>query len=324
MRVFLLLLVLCVPAISVLGQKNECYESLLQKGKDQFNTRHFNKAIVKWRDAFDCPNLTSAQMQALNGWVAKAQNALPPPSVSKAFTRQSYEPETVFVQGGAFQMGSNDIGSDEKPVHTALVSNYYIGKYEVTQQQWREVMGTSPSYFKNCDDCPVEQVSYDDVKDYLTILSAKTGRKYRLPTEAEWEFAARGGNASKGCTYSGTSDATQLYRYANFCDKNCTQSWADQKQDDGYANTAPVGKFLPNELGLFDMSGNVREWCSDWRGAYQSATVTNPTGSASGTYRVLRGGSWYGYDFNCHVAARLNLYPTFRNLYVGLRVVRYN
>ena len=114
--------------------------------------------------------------------------------------------EMVFVEGGTFQMGSSSGDSDEKPVHTVTLSSFNIGKYEVTQAQWKAVMGSNPSYFKDCDQCPVEQVSWNDVQDFIRKLNAQTGKNYRLPTEAEWEYAAKGGKSSKGYTYSGSSD----------------------------------------------------------------------------------------------------------------------
>jgi formylglycine-generating enzyme required for sulfatase activity len=154
----------------------------------------------------------------------------------------------------------------------------------------------------------------------LQKLNQKTGKKYRLPTEAEWEFAARGGVKSKNYKYAGTSNTSELYRYANFCDKNCTYSWAEKGQNDGYTNTSPVGSFLPNELGIYDMGGNVWEWCSDWKGDYSSSSQTNPTGSATGSYRVFRGGGWGNYPRGCRGAFRSGNTPTYRGSSLGFRV----
>lgn len=231
--------------------------------------------------------------------------------------------EMVYVQGGTFQMGSNDGESEEKPVHTVTVSDFYMGKYEVTQKQWRDIMGTNPSHNKNCDNCPVEIVSWNDIQEFLKKLNAKTGKNYRLPTEAEWEYAARGGNKSNGNKWAGTNTESSLYRYANFADKNTDFSWSTKTQDDGHKNTAPVGSYQPNELGIYDMSGNVWEWCSDRYDShyYKNSPQYNPKGASSSTYRVLRGGSWDGEPNHCRVAYRLSTTPTYRDSSIGFRLV---
>ena len=186
--------------------------------------------------------------------------------------------EMVFVEGGTFQMGSNEGETNQKPVHSVTLSDFLIGKTEVTQKQWRNVTGKDPSMFKNCDNCPVESVSWNDVQDFITNLNRKTGKNYRLPTEAEWEYAARGGNKSKGYTYSGSNSLGDV-------------AWDNSNSG---IKTHPVGQKQPNELGLFDMSGNVWEWCSDWYGSdyYQSSPSSNPKGASSGSDRVFRGGSY--------------------------------
>lgn len=229
----------------------------------------------------------------------------------------------VKVEGGTFMMGSNDGGSDEQPVHQVSVSSFYIGKYEVTQKEWLEVMGSNPSNFKG-DDLPVEQVSWYDAVDYCNKRSVKEGftpcysgsgtsiscnwnaNGYRLPTEAEWEFAARGGTKSKGYTYSGSNDIGSV-------------AWYDNNSG---RNTHSVGRKSPNELGIYDMSGNVWEWCWDWYGTYSGTSQNNPTGSTSGSCRVLRGGSWNYYGGLCRVADRYGNGPVLRNYNLGLRVLR--
>ncbi len=220
--------------------------------------------------------------------------------------------EMIAVKGGSFQMGSNE-NDDEKPIHQVTVADFSIGKYEVTQKQWRAVMGTDPSGFKNCDYCPVENVSWNDIQDFLSKLNAKTppsgagGKKYRLPTEAEWEYAARGGNKSKGYTYAGSNTIGDVAQY----DGNNNKS------------TSPVGSKKANELGVFDMSGNVWEWCQDWYGEkyYSSSSKNNPTGPSSGATRVYRGGSWYDYSVLCRVADRGNGTPEYRFNLLGIRLV---
>jgi formylglycine-generating enzyme required for sulfatase activity len=215
----------------------------------------------------------------------------------------------VFVKGGTFTMGctseQNDCLDSEKPTHSVTLSDYYIGKYEVTQAQWKEVMGTSPSSFVG-DKLPVETVSWEDVQDFITKLNAKTELSYRLPTEAEWEYAARGGAQSKGYLYSGSNTIGNVAWY-----------W-----DNSDTTTHPVGTKLPNELGIYDMSGNVWEWCSDWYDSYSSSAQTNPTGASSGSYRVLRGGCWLSYASYCRVADRFSRSPSISYINLGFRFAR--
>jgi formylglycine-generating enzyme required for sulfatase activity len=217
------------------------------------------------------------------------------------------EPEMVFVEGGAFTMGSPaGVGSDdERPAHQVTVGSFNIGKYEVTQGLWKAVMGSNPSYFKKGDNYPVEQVSWDDVQEFIVKLNALTGKKYRLPTEAEWEYAARGGRQSKGYTYSGGNTAGNVAWYT----------------DNSSSSTHPVGGKAPNELGIYDMSGNVWEWCSDLYETYPSTAQTNPAGPASGSHRVLRGGGWGGHAVDCRSAARNYDAPGYRLSIVGFRLV---
>ncbi len=217
--------------------------------------------------------------------------------------------EMVFVEGGTFQMGAtseqgSDADSDEKPVHSVTVTDFYIGKYEVTQAQWKAVMGNNPSRFQG-DNLPVENVSWNDIQEFIKKLNRLTGKKYRLPTEAEWEYAARGGKKSKGYKYAGSNSIGEV-------------AWYDSNS--GY-ETHPVGQKQPNELGLYDMSGNVWEWCQDWYGNYNSSSQTNPSGPASGSYRVLHGGSWSYYARNCRVSNRDSNSPSSRRHNYGFRLV---
>lgn len=200
----------------------------------------------------------------------------------------------VRVAGGCYQMGdsSGNGEKDERPVHEVCINDFQIGLYEVTQAQWEAVMGNNPSQYKSGGSYPVEMVSWNDVQKFITRLNTQTGRSYRLPTEAEWEYAARSRGHSE--MWSGTNDPKQLFRYMNFCDKNCEATYKDRTQDDGYGLTAPAGSFRPNALGLYDMSGNVWEWCQDWFDAnyYRRANKNNPKGPEAGTFKVIRGGSW--------------------------------
>ena len=215
----------------------------------------------------------------------------------------------VYVSGGTFTMGgTSEQGSDaesiEKPTHSVTLSSYYICKYEVTQALWRAVMGSNPSYFKG-DNLPVERVSWNDCQTFINRLNSYTGRNFRLPTEAEWEFAARGGNYSRHYKYSGSNYIGDV-------------AWYD---DNSSNRTHPVGTKQPNELGLYDMSGNVYEWCSDWYGSYSSYSQSNPTGPNSGSDRVDRGGSWGGSARYCRSSYRGNLTPGYRFSNLGLRLV---
>ena len=224
---------------------------------------------------------------------------------SKTFTVNGVSFEMVFVEGGTFQMGSNDGESDEQPVHQVTLSNYHIGKTEVTQELWQAVMGSNPSYsgFKGAKN-PVNNVSWNDCQEFISKLNRLTGGRFRLPTEAEWEYAARGGNKSRGYKYSGSD---YLGRVA----------WYEDNSD---SKVHPVGSKSPNELGLYDMSGNVREWCSDWYDSYLSSPQTNPTGPSSGNNRMGRGGSWDHNATRCRVANRGGSAPAFSSGSLGLRL----
>lgn len=203
----------------------------------------------------------------------------------------------VYVEGGTFTMGAtseqgSDAWDDEKPVHSVTLSSFYIGQTEVTQELWEAVMGSNPSYFNGAKR-PVEKVSWDDCQEFIRKLNAKTGKQFRLPTEAEWEYAARGGNKTKDYKYSGSNNIDDVAWYI----------------DNSGSTTHDVATKRANELGIYDMSGNVFEWCSDWYdyiiiNYYSSSPSTNPQGPTSGFYRVYRGGSW-GFNAGiCRVSFR--------------------
>ena len=204
--------------------------------------------------------------------------------------------EMVKVDGGSFMMGSYDGYDDEKPVHNESVGTFYIGKTEVTQQLWNAVMGSNPSNFRG-ENLPVECVSWFDCQEFVERLSRMTGRIFRLPTEAEWEYAARGGNKSRGYKYSGSDD---VYRVA----------WYEENSG---SRTHPVAQKLDNELGIFDMSGNVWEWCAD----NYSSSYNQPRNSS---YRVNRGGGWGNAAAHCRVANRYYNSPGYRSFNLGLRL----
>ncbi len=220
--------------------------------------------------------------------------------------------EMVFVEGGIFTMGTSSEQDDdaevyEKPAHQVTVSSFYIGKYEVTQAQWVAIMDSNPSSFKG-GDRPVENVSWDDIQEFLRKLNAQAGGRYRyrLPTEAEWEYAARGGNQSRGYKYSGSNDPDRVAWY----------------EDNSGSQTHPVGRKSPNELGIYDMPGNVWEWCQDWYEAYPSAAQTDPA-DFSRSFRVLRGGSWGDRAWRCRVSLRSFSTPDYRSGYGGFRLAAF-
>jgi formylglycine-generating enzyme required for sulfatase activity/FKBP-type peptidyl-prolyl cis-trans isomerase/ribosomal protein L37E len=248
-----------------------------------------------------------------------------PPNAFLVFEIELIEMDDfVKVDGGTFQMGSPNEENSEKPVHSVTVSNFYMGKYEVTQKEWVEIMGNNPSHFKG-DNLPVETVSWNEAVEYCNKRSVKEGLSpayrnggsgitcdfsasgYRLPTEAEWEYAAKGGN----------KDLT-AYEYSGGNNVDAVGWYSENSRD----RTHPVGTKAPNSLGLYDMSGNVYEWCWDWKGDYSNGAQTNPAGAASGSYRVLRGGSWISYAQGLRSAYRLSSTPSLRSRDIGFRLVR--
>ena len=217
--------------------------------------------------------------------------------------------DMVRVEAGTFTMGATpemkDSWDDEKPTHQVTLTNdYYIGKYEVTQALWKAVMGNNPSKF-NGDNLPVERVSWDDCQEFINKLNGITGKTFRLPTEAEWEYAARGGKKSRGYRYSGSNNISDV-------------AWYDGNSGN---RTHAVGSKQANELGVYDMIGNVFEWCQDWYGSYSSFSQTNPTGAISGSHRVERGGSWENTARNCRSSFRYDVTPDGRGSYLGLRLI---
>jgi formylglycine-generating enzyme required for sulfatase activity len=244
----------------------------------------------------------------------------------------------VFVKGGTFLMGGDmEYYETDRPKHKVTVSDFYIGRYEITQGQWLAVMGNNPSEFREGnhlnftvmtmgsdfkwdDRLPVENVSWNDAQEFIQKLNAKTGKKYRLPTEAEWEYAARGGNRSKGYSFSGSNTSDEVsWSCENSGDKPSVLVLDGPSK---YYNirTRPVGTKQPNELGIYDMSGNVAEWVNDWFEKYGSDAQTNPQGPSSGTARVVRGGHWfYGANWGL-VYSRSGARPEARMSSTGFRL----
>jgi len=248
-----------------------------------------------------------------------------PKTIEEDFPETQYDIEMVYVEGGTFIMGctpeqKNDCNDREKPAHEVTVSDFYIGKYAITQGQWREIMGTdlreqikaatgieTPLSGKN-DNHPMYYVSWEDALEFIERLNEGTGKSYRLPTEAEWEYAARGGNQSEGYKYSGSNDAREVAWYG---DNSRTRT-----------KTHPVGTKEANELGLHDMSGNVNELVSDWYGDYGSEPQIDPSFPELGKYpyRVFRGGSWFNSAWYARVSYRNAGRPQSRTGDMGFRL----
>ena len=241
----------------------------------------------------------------------------------ETFTVNDVSFTMVPVKGGTFTMGAtpeqgDDIASSEYPTHEVTVSDFCIGQTEVTQALWVAVMGSNPSSFCSfngyAEDLsrPVENVSWNSCQTFITRLNDLTGKQFRMLTEAEWEFAARGGNKGHGYRYAGSDDVDEVAWYWETIPSHSSGTA-------GYG-TQPVATKLPNELGLYDMSGNVWEWCQDWYGTYSSDPQTDPTGPASGTYRIVRGGHWSGSAGNCRVSNRNRNVPENKWYLIGLRL----
>ncbi|MEI7635757.1 MAG: formylglycine-generating enzyme family protein [Syntrophus sp. (in: bacteria)] len=229
------------------------------------------------------------------------------------FTSPTIGAKFVLIPAGTFMMGSpsgeSGRDSDESPQHRVTISRpFYLQTTEVTQGQWKRIMGSNPSNFSSCgDDCPVKQVSWNDVQDFIGRLNRMEGTgKYRLPTEAEWEYSARAGTTTR--FYSGAND-----------DDLSSAGWCGYYSED---KTHPVGKKTPNVWGLYDMHGNVGEWCQDWYSNYPTGGVTDPDGPSSGSYRVFRGGSWLDAAGRCRAASRGDGAPGLRYDTLGFRLLR--
>ncbi len=312
----------------------EKYQDLINEANALFINHNYAEAKRKYQAAL---KINSKGTSAKNG-IAKCEVALKPKTPTKKTEPKSATPtpeknttnklptpiqnllnDMVTVIGGTFTMGctyeQKDCGDDEKPTHPVTLSSFKIATYEVTQEQWRAVMGSDPLMlnFKGCDQCPVENVIWDDIQDFIKKLNSLTGKRFRLPTEAEWEFAARGGSKSKGYQYEG-------YQYAggNYLKD---VAWYGGNSD---KKTHTVGLKQPNELGLYDMSGNVWEWCSDRyaKDYYSNSPTKNPKGASSGSRRVLRGGSYGDYSRYCRVSNRFDDYAGSRSNNIGFRVAQ--
>ena len=306
---------------SVIGNienKTGEYWVYMPQGNRQLKVKHPNYApvMVTFAD-YGVDKLESNQtyeliVTAFNQYAnAPKETPLLPASQTVSIpVKDNISIEMVRIEAGTFTMGATPEMKEpldwEKPAHQVTLSNdYYIGKYEVTQALWQAVMGYNPSNFKG-DDLPVENVSWNVCQLFISKLNSMTGRMFRLPTEAEWEYAARGGNKSNGCQYSGSNNISDI-------------AWCE-----GYSKesqTHPVGSKMPNELGIYDMNGNVYEWCQDWYYIYSSSPQTNPKGTSKAAGRVCRGGSWCDSAWSCRLSSRNIDSPEYYDNEHGLRLV---
>ena len=303
-----------------LGQSPRVFNGLLvgnhqvEVRKDGYATDRKTVAISEGQTASITGTLASNAVASSNtsGYSSGSSSMASGSNTISIPVKNGISIDMVKVEAGTFMMGAtsemkdsyDDPDSDEKPVHQVTLTNdYYMGKYEVTQALWQAVMGSNPSNFKG-DNLPVEEVSWNDCQEFISKLNSLTGRKFRLPTEAEWEYAARGGKKSRSYQYSGSSNISDV-------------AWYD---GNSVNKTHPVGTKQANELGIYDMTGNVWEWCSDWYSSYSSSSQTNPTGSDSGSARVSRGGGWFNDASYCRLSVRFYYTPDFRLDILGLRL----
>ena len=292
-----------------IGQSPRVFNGLLvgnhkvEIKKDGYGTESKQVNILEGQTATLAGMLTTNSSSSVVSGVSSSGNTITIP------VKKGISIDMVRVEAGTFTMGATpemkDPYDDEKPTHQVTLTNdYYIGKYEVTQALWKAVMGNNPSNFKG-DNLPVESVSWNDCQEFINKLNRITGKAFRLPTEAEWEFAARGGKKSRGYQYSGSNNLADVAWY----------------EDNSGSKTHAVGSKQANELGIYDMSGNVWEWCQDWYGKYSSSSQTNPTGANSGSNRVNRGGSCCSSARDCRSSYRAYDAPGIRYCILGLRLV---
>ena len=292
-----------------IGQSPRVFNGLLvgshkvEIKKDGYGTESKQVNILEGQTATIAGVLTANTTVATNTASSLSGNTITIP------VKNGISIDMVRVEAGTFTMGATSEMEDpydwEKPTHQVTLTNdYYIGKYEVTQALWKAVMGNNPSNFKG-DNLPVEKVSWDDCQEFINKLNRITGKTFRLPTEAEWEYAARGGKKSRGYQYSGSNNISDVAWYS----------------DNSGNMTNDVGSKQANELGIYDMTGNVWEWCQDRYGRYDSFSQVNPTGANSGSDRVYRGGSWSYTARYCRSSFRLRITSGYRRSFLGFRLV---
>ena len=318
MKKYLLLFCLALLPMTMIAQF-DCgdIDMICDKAMELANSGQRSKALEGLRNAKDLPELRKcSDIYKIDNAISKIKDMeqVSTSSNGNIITIRvgNVSFNMVRVDGGTFMMGAtseqgSDAWHDEMPTHSVTLSTYDIGETEVTQKLWQEVMGSNPSSFKGSR-LPVEMVSWEDCQDFIRRLNQRTGKNFRLPTEAEWEYAARGGRKSFGAKYAGGSSVDDVAWYIS--NSGC--------------KTHPVAQKRANELGLYDMSGNVREWCQDYYDTYPSSSQTNPTGPSSGEYRMLRGGGWDNQAGHCSVSRRFCNAPSRRFDNLGLRLASNN
>ena len=292
--------------------KKAAEEEAAKKAAEEAAAKKAAEEIAAKKAAEEAAAKKAAEEEAAAKKAAEEEAAAKKAAEEEAAKKAELNMEMVLVKGGAFfTMGCTseqraDCNDDERPIQNVSLNDYYISKYPVTQRLWKKVMGTNPSHFSG-PELPVESVSWNEVQMFVKELNAMTGKKYRLPTEAEWEYAARGGVKSKSQKYSGSNDLGKVAWHGNNSEQR----------------THDVGTKQPNELGIYDMSGNVWEWVQDWKENYSSSQKlkTNPAGPNFGINRVYRGCSWQDADLFCRVSRRGGSNPDFSSSFVGFRLV---
>ena len=344
----ILTIILLLSTLTVAAQNNysPCYTNNMAKGNAAFNQGKYSEARAYFINAKQCnggnPSVAQQKINSCDAKIKaqkeaaeakrkadqeakrKAEEAAAKQRAIAEAKARGYEEITVngvtfkmiYVEGGTFTMGctpeqGSDCYDDESPSHQVSLSDFCIGEVEVTQALWKAVMGNNPSRFKG-DNLPVENVSWNDCQEFIQKLNQLSGKTFRLPTEAEWEYAARGGKNHSRYKYAGSNDINAVAW--------CTVNIYDRKENSPDYGTHPVKGKQANELGLYDMSGNVWEWCSDWKRSYDNSSRTNPKGPSSGLYRVLRGGSWYDSPGYCRVFYRYSDRPDFGGFSNGFRL----
>jgi formylglycine-generating enzyme required for sulfatase activity len=342
-------LLLCLPFF---GIAQNCYVLARQKGDELFKNGQYQEAIKLWESAKKCSD--NPKNGELEGKISRANAALKPkttppkpkpqarsrqeetPSkpVERPFEKPIYNPpptvspnkqtadvavpkdltfglQMLKIEGGTFNMGSNDPNhyADERPVHKVILRGYAMSKYEVTQRQWRDVMGGFPEDFTNlnCDNCPMNFISWGDIQGFLTKLNEKTGKKYRLPTEAEWEYAVKGGKVNSSFLYSGGNDLQKVAWFA----------------DNSEGKIKQVGLKKANDLGIYDLTGNVQEWCADFYSDsfYKLSGMDNPQNTKATDTRVVRGSAWTDSSEDSRLTLRTSENPLTKSEKIGFRLV---
>ncbi len=299
---------------------SQSWDMFFDKGKEHYDKGNFEKAIenLELYLKYETANPKAEAKQLLEN----AKKRLAEEELNFIENALGLNMKMIYVEGGTFMMGASSGDSYawywETPAHQVTLDSYYIAEFEVTQSQWKKIMGTTVYQQRDKEDSsnsirgvgdnyPMYYVSYEEAIRFCQELSLLTGRTYLLPTEAQWEFAARGGNKGKNSDnkYSGSYSIDAV-------------AWYDNNSN---SSTHPVGQKRANQLGIYDMSGNVWEWCSDWFGSYSSGSQTNPTGPSSGQYRVLRGGGLSSDAGFSRISHRRTKYPSNRDSDSGFRVV---